>query len=104
MLLPAPFGPMTALIVPSNTSKETSSTAVSPPKRLVTPCTDSMLMRHHRPWRPPALRARILATTDRTRSGEPAGHEEHHEDDDDAVDVALPVLQATRPRPGAARG
>ena len=34
---PAPFGPMSAWIAPSNTSKETSSTAVRPPKRRVRP-------------------------------------------------------------------
>jgi hypothetical protein len=35
VLLPAPFGPITARISPSETSKLTALTATSPPKRLV---------------------------------------------------------------------
>jgi len=36
VVLPAPFGPITAKISPSPTAKLTPSTAVSPRKRLVT--------------------------------------------------------------------
>src|SRR4051812_41565095 len=39
--LPAPFGPMTAWISPVRTSRETSATACSPPKRFVSPSARS---------------------------------------------------------------
>ena len=39
VVLPAPFGPMTALTVPLRTRKETSFTAWTPPNRLETPLT-----------------------------------------------------------------
>src|SRR3954470_15973364 len=35
VVLPAPFGPISAVMVPRATSKERSSTATSPPKRMV---------------------------------------------------------------------
>ena len=40
VVLPAPFGPMTAVIEPRITSTETSLTAVRPPKRMVTRWTE----------------------------------------------------------------
>src|SRR5271170_3869451 len=36
VVLPAPFGPINAVRLPSGTSNETSETAVSPPNRLLT--------------------------------------------------------------------
>ena len=36
LVLPAPLGPMTAVSLPRSTSKATSSSAVTPPKRIVT--------------------------------------------------------------------
>ena len=39
VVLPAPFGPMTPTTSPAATSSETSSSAVRPPKRTVTPST-----------------------------------------------------------------
>ena len=39
--LPAPFGPMSAWIVPGSTVNETSSSAVIPPKRTVRPSATS---------------------------------------------------------------
>src|SRR5580704_12365943 len=41
VVLPAPFGPMSAVIRPVSTSSETLSTASNPPKRLLTPSTRS---------------------------------------------------------------
>src|ERR1700734_3389409 len=41
VVLPAPFGPIRPQIAPRGTSKETSSSAVTPPKRIVTPWTAS---------------------------------------------------------------
>src|SRR6476619_4628960 len=41
VVLPAPFGPMSAAIRPASTESETSSRARSPPKRLLTCSTQS---------------------------------------------------------------
>src|SRR5580704_10591850 len=41
VVLPAPFGPIRAVIIPAWTSSETLSTASNPPKRLLTPSTRS---------------------------------------------------------------
>src|ERR1700744_2784310 len=41
VVLPAPFGPIRAVIRPASTSSETLSTASNPPKRLLTPSTRS---------------------------------------------------------------
>ena len=37
VVLPAPFGPIKPQIAPRPTSKETSSSAVTPPNRIVSP-------------------------------------------------------------------
>ena len=41
VVLPAPFGPISPQMAPLATSKLTSSSAVTPPKRIVTPSTAS---------------------------------------------------------------
>src|SRR6185369_1987086 len=41
VVLPAPLGPMIEAMVPSRSSKSTELSAVSPPKRLVTPLAES---------------------------------------------------------------
>src|SRR6516225_7161590 len=41
VVLPEPFGPIRAVIVPSSTEKLQSSTAATPPKRLLRPSTSS---------------------------------------------------------------
>src|SRR6202043_1219134 len=41
VVLPAPFGPIKAVMRPDCTSSETLSTASNPPKRLLTPSTRS---------------------------------------------------------------
>ena len=41
VVLPAPFGPIRPQIAPRGTSKETSSSAVTPPNRIVSPWTAS---------------------------------------------------------------
>src|SRR4029077_9159008 len=41
VVLPEPFGPIRAVIVPSSTEKVQSSTAVTPPKRLLNPPTSN---------------------------------------------------------------
>src|SRR5580704_9834580 len=41
VVLPAPFGPIRAVMRPASTSSETLSTASNPPKRLLTPLTRS---------------------------------------------------------------
>src|ERR1700722_12438636 len=62
VVLPAPLGPIKPQIAPRATSKETSSSAVTPPNRIVTPWTASRA----EAWRsaspsppplPPALRS-----------------------------------------------
>ncbi len=53
VVLPAPFGPMTPKISPDATSNETSVRAARPPKRFVTPRTESSALRRHGPP-PPA--------------------------------------------------
>ena len=45
VVLPAPFGPITAVTPPSATSRSTASTATRPPNRRVTPCRDNSVMR-----------------------------------------------------------
>ena len=44
VVLPAPFGPITAKISPASTEKLTASTAVNPRKRFVTASTTSSVM------------------------------------------------------------
>ena len=51
VVLPAPFGPMSPTMVPSSTSKETSFTALSPPKDLVRSADPSRLMGLPLPFR-----------------------------------------------------
>src|SRR5688500_18353826 len=41
VVLPAPLGPISVNTSPRRTSKPTSLTASTPPKRTVSPCTDS---------------------------------------------------------------
>ena len=48
VVLPAPFGPMTAWISPGATSSETSSVTASPPKRLRRPTSREHRLSHRR--------------------------------------------------------
>src|SRR2546429_5592045 len=81
VVLPEPFGPITAWIVPCATESETPSSAVRPPKRLVTPVSSSsaFMMRHIRSSKG------FLAPAQAARDGEdhpgkPCGKEGDHED------------------------
>ena len=49
VVLPAPFGPISPVIVPGSAETDASSTAVMPPKRTVTPVTSSNAMAGHLP-------------------------------------------------------
>src|SRR5574341_1711294 len=84
VVLPAPFGPMMPSRSPARTSNETSRTAVSPPKRLVTRSSVST-----GPPRPQAG----------DDAGEALGHEAHDEDQRDAVDDQVDAGEA-RLHPG----
>src|SRR5574341_2641334 len=79
VVLPAPFGPMMPSRSPARTSNETSRTAVSPPKRLVTRSSVST-----GPPRPQAG----------DDAGQPLGHEAHDEDQRDAVDDQVDAGEA----------
>ena len=57
VVLPAPFGPISAWIVPRRTSRSTSLTATKPPKRLVSAAAERMmsLVRAHLAVQPPSI-------------------------------------------------
>src|SRR5512132_3084731 len=75
VVLPAPFGPITAWVSPSRTSKSTPSVASSAPKDL-----RSLRVSRSR-----------LAMFPRQQTREPAPRKQHHEDQDHAQ-IQLPVL------------
>src|SRR5258705_1211201 len=81
VVLPAPLGPMMALIEPVGTVKLTPPTAWKPPKLFRTSRTSSMR----------ALFAREAAANERGGAREPAGADEEQGDEDDAEDER-PVL------------
>src|SRR5829696_5249982 len=102
VVFPAPFGPMMALSLPLSSSRSTSSTATSPPKRRVKPWMRSEAPAH-RLLRgdPGGRRARLfiaaLAVDKRRRqllnATDDAARREHHAQDDDDPDgekVMLP--------------
>src|SRR3954471_11563163 len=83
VLLPAPFGPITARISPSSTSKLTSLTASRPPKRLV------------RSW----TRSRLTASALLPAEGEAqdsVGEEQHDGDHQAAVEQRLVLLEGAQ--------
>src|ERR1700675_2329620 len=82
VVLPAPLGPMMALIEPVGTVKLTPSTAWKPPKLLRTSRTSSMRA-------PLALEP---GGEERNGAREPAGEDEEQGDEDDAEDER-PVLR-----------
>src|SRR5918993_4402495 len=84
VLLPAPFGPMTERISPSSTSKLTSLTAISPPKRLVRSWTRTRLM----------ASALLAAAAGAEPQAQHAVRQEHdHRDHQHAVEQGLVPLQ-----------
>src|SRR5690349_14278588 len=79
--LPAPFGPITAWMRSRQSSSETSFTAASPPKRLVTLRADS---------RTSAIG--VFPAQDARDQPEQAARCEHHDGDDEQAHPQLPVL------------
>src|SRR5438105_15255198 len=79
VVLPAPFGPISACTSPRTTSSVTSSVATTPPKRLETPRSSSM---------PPPFEQ-----SGNTVRGEQHDSEQHHADGEPGV-----VLVVRRPR------
>src|SRR5713101_6492022 len=74
VLLPAPFGPMMARISPGGTEKLTSLSAVSPPKRTVSPSVARIAPEKTPPRLPSAAGARRSSRFfSDTRLGELAG-------------------------------
>src|SRR5256885_14119629 len=82
VVLPAPFGPMSACTSPRTTSSVTSSVATTPPKRLETPRSSSMALSPHFPLEP----------------GDALGREHHDGQEDDADGQARMVLVIRRER------
>src|SRR5436305_5455885 len=82
VVLPAPFGPMTAWISPGATESDTSPVATMPPKRLVSPLVSST----------------GSATPARSHREEPVqtGLREQHDQDQDRAEHGLPVLGQPR--------
>src|SRR5919199_4199801 len=83
VLLPAPFGPMTARISPSSTSKLTSLTASRPPKRLVRSWTRRRLMG-----------SALLAAEGKAQDS--VGEEQHDGDHQGAVEEGLVLLEGAQ--------
>ena len=84
VVLPAPFGPMTAVTPPSATSRSMASTATRPPNRRVTPCSDSSVMRL------PPRDIRLPS------AGEPLRRVDQQQDEARAIDQVLIVLEAAK--------
>src|SRR5215470_7232370 len=82
VVLPAPFGPMIEAICPSSSEKSRAWSAVSPPKRLVTP-------RASRTVAISAVRGRCVLALASPRGQDALGPEDHHEDEDEAEDHPL---------------
>src|SRR5262249_31362568 len=74
VVLPAPFGPMTAEIDPPGTASEIASVAQRPPKRLVTAMTSSM-----------ARPQKYAPHGDAAETEEAVRHERHHQHQQRAV-------------------
>src|SRR3569832_2469467 len=82
VVLPAPFGPISAVRAPTGTSKRMSCVTASPPKRLVTPSNASAgsaathATHNEQPARRQAAEEGVRDDTFRTQH--------HHDDDHDA--------------------
>src|SRR5580700_4144484 len=85
VVLPAPFGPIRAVMRPDSTSSETVSTAINPPKRLLTPSTRSsgsaMRLLRLQGFRGSDSLPRLAK-----QPGNAARSESHNENEDAAVD------------------
>src|SRR5687767_12783375 len=68
VVLPAPFGPISAEIEPASTVSDTAFVATTPPKRLVTPTISSM-----------ARARQQAAQRDAAEAEQPVRHERYHE-------------------------
>src|SRR4051812_17240552 len=83
VVLPAPLGPISAVMRPGSAASETLSTARKPPKRLLTPSTRTSSsamggLRRYAVDEAPARRAE--------KTHHAIGGERHHQDQDTAVD------------------
>src|SRR3569833_3649936 len=81
VVLPAPFGPMTAKRLPSGTSRSISLLATRPSKRLVRPRTERSAIGSALPAR------RLLANIG--KPGEPLGHVDQHQDQRERIQDVL---------------
>src|SRR5690242_12965593 len=84
VVFPAPFGPMTPVISPSPTLKETSSRAVTPPKTCLTPRTSSMTRLGTAPAE--------LAQRSGNPTDQPAGDEHRHQHEEKAVEDDVVIV------------
>src|ERR1041385_6976019 len=87
VVLPAPLGPISAVMVPRATSKDRSSTATSPPKRMVRCSTRSsvsamvtlaMAFLHHVARNALALFQGNRRIARRYQAARPPHHDQHH--------------------------
>src|SRR5258708_40280722 len=90
VVLPAPFGPRSATILPIGTSKETSATAFSPPKRFERLRIRSMDWLRGRD--DAAFRRTNFRPTGASEAPNPLGHEYDADDQQQAVDHQRPRL------------
>src|ERR1700716_2972653 len=81
VVFPAPLGPIKPKMVPSSISRDTSSTACTPPKLRLTLVSCSRALTHS-PARPPARRDDGEAAP----ADDALGWEDDDEDQDDAID------------------
>ena len=115
VVLPAPFGPMTAVISPRRAAKDTASTAVSPPKRIVRlldvqrSSFGGMARRrgHHQPRpsptrSPPIARFSPSAIGGRARADQ-AARPQHHDRPPCAAEDQHPVFRRGRGTPRTRR-
>ena len=89
VVLPAPFGPISASSSPASTAKVTPSTALTPPKDLSSPCASRTgpLIAPPRP-----ARRRSGALTPIQRAADEALRESQHQHDDRAAQHEAPIL------------
>src|SRR5450631_2417896 len=71
VVLPDPLGPMRAVMVPSRTLSEAPSTACTPPKILVTSCTDNRSVMTHLHRASTQRRAHLTVPGSRLRPAPP---------------------------------
>src|SRR5690242_6331789 len=84
VVLPAPLGPITPVMLPFSTLKETSSSAVTPPKIWVMPQTSSMAGAF--------LPLEKLAAQVGHQPHQAARHEDHHHHYQAAVDDDVVIM------------